>query len=304
MSRKTRKKLMTAAINAGAYGADAVLAGTPIAMLTSNLTLTPLAGDDLDRELDDGKQGNKPSLKVGTHVTASGNVEVAGSGTATTPVAYNPIYAAAGYKDAVGATEVEYNRVTDNSEEDVTFYVYYDGALHILLGARATFNTVLKVGELPRVEVEITGLYGGIASSALPAATFGDFLDPVRVGHTHTTLMLNNVEHKMLEFNCSEGNEISYDENTVEEAIYLTDWKSEGTIVIEAPAIATFDPFQLALDGTLVPLTVTHGTAAGNIYQFVADEIELGRPEYGDKDGRMTYSIPFKVISEHKHVTK
>jgi hypothetical protein len=304
MSRKTRKTLLTAAINEATYGADAIDTGTPKAMLTSGFDLTPIEGDDLERDLDTGEGGHTEMIPVGTHVKASGNIEITGSGTPTTPVAYEPILVGAGYLTTTETGSVEYVRIHDNSEKDVTFYGYKDGAIHIITGARVTFTTNIKVGEIAKQEFEITGLYGGVLAGNVPVADFSAFVKPVKVGHTYTQIQLDGVTYKMLEFSCTEGNEIVYDENTVEEAVHITDWKSEGTILIEAPDIATFDPFTKALDATIMPLIVTHGITAGNIYQFIADRIQLGRTTYGDKEGRLTYSIPYRVIGEHKHVTK
>lgn len=299
MSRKTRKKLMTAAVNAGAYGEDAISAGTPIPMQTRNLGITPIEGDSIDRELDNGQLGLTPQIMVGTHVKSSGELELAGSGTDTLAPAYAPILNAAGYNDTSESDHVLFSRASEGNEKDATFYVYMDGAYHIITGARATFTTRLAVNELPTIGYEITGLYGGIAGGALPSADFSAFITPVKVGHTHTTLQLGGTEYKMLEFELAENNEIVYDENTVDEQVYLTDYAPEGRILLEAPAIGTFNPFDLALSETLLTLTVIHGTSAGNIVTLNASQIQLGRGNYDDRNGRMVYDIPFRVIGEH-----
>ena len=154
MSRKTRKTLLTAAINEATYGADAIDNGTPKAMLTSGFDLTPIEGDDLERDLDTGEGGHTEMIPVGTHVKASGNIEITGSGTPTTPVAYEPILVGAGYLTTTETGSVEYVRIHDNSEKDVTFYGYKDGAIHIITGARVTFTTNIKVGEIAKQEFE------------------------------------------------------------------------------------------------------------------------------------------------------
>ncbi len=305
MSRKTRKTLITAAINAGAYGQDAIDNGaTPVAIQTSGLEITPIEGSEIDRELDNDQLGNSPVMLIGTHVKASGSVELAGSGDATTPPAYQILINAAGYDIAPTLDSVDYQRITDNSEPDATFIVYKDGAYHKIKGARVNFSTSLKIGELPKLNFEITGLYNGIVEGALPAADFSAFIKPVPVGSTHTSVTLAGNQVKMLEFELNENNEIAYDENTVEEAVYLTDFKPDGKLVIEAPSLSTLNPFDLALKEQLTTLAVTHGTAAGNIVEISAAEIQIGRPTYGDKDGRMTYDIPFRVIGSHTLKTK
>ena len=47
------------------------------------------------------------------------------------------------------------------------------------------------------------------------------------------------------------------------------------------------------------------GTAAGNIVEITPPTVQFGRPTYGDKDGRVTYEIPFRVIgSAYKYLIK
>lgn len=307
MTRKTRKTLMTAAINTGVFGADAIETGTPQAIQTIGLEITPLEGDQIDRELDNGQLGNTPVLMVGTHVKVSGSVELTGSGQAVNSApAFDVILQAGGFVGADQTTSYEYTRAQENTEKDATFYVYKDGAIHKVRGARLTTTTKLSVGSLPAVEFEITGLYGGIVSGALPTPDFSGFVTPVKVGATHTTFKLGATaataqELKLLEFELAENNEIAFDENTIEEAVYLTDFKPEGKFIVEAPSLGTFNPFEQALAEQLLHLEITHGSEETNVAGLVLPKIQLGRPTYSDKDGRLTYDVPFRVIGDtHK----
>jgi hypothetical protein len=305
VSRLTRFKLLTAAINVGAYGIDAIQAGTPVAILTSNMEITPIEGDTLDRPLDDGLLGNKSVAMVGTHVKISGYVEMAGAGTDTDIPAYQPIMVAAGFEATVGASFVEFERPAPGTERDVTFYVYLDGVVHKVTGARATFSTTINVGELPRREFEITGLYAGHAANAtLPVADFTQFQKPVKVGAINTTLTVGGVERKMLEFELTENVEINYDENTVDEAVYLTDYAVEGRMLIEAPDVSVFDPISIALAETQLEIELIHGVTVGRIEQINIPKVQLGRPTYNDRNGRMAWDIPFTVIGTYKLTTK
>ena len=304
MSRYTIKRLLVAALNSGDYGNNAIQSGTPVSMLTSGLEITPVTGDDIERPLDNGQRGGKQTLAVGTHVTMTAPFEITGSGTATTAPAYGMFFESAGYAPTVGADNVKYNRVTDNSEKDITTTGYMDGTMHYVPGVRSTFTTTMNVGEVPTFAFETTGLLGTIAAGAVPNATFTEFKDPVKVGATQTTMLLGGVEKAMLEFNCAENNEVVWDENTIAEAVYITDWAAEGTILIEAEDLGTFDPFDIYQKGTLLPLKITHGTQTGYIYEFEATQIQLGQPAYADRNGRMCYSLPYKVIGSHTHTFK
>jgi len=302
MSRKTRKTLMTVAVNAAAYGDDAIQAGTPVAIQTSGLDITPLEGTEIDRELDTGELGNTQQMLVGTHVKASFTIELAGANdAANTPPAFDAIIQGAGFVGTDQTTSYEYSRISDNTEPDITSYIYKDGAIHKITGARLTKTTKIMVGEIPKIECELTGLYGGIVSGSLPVPDFSGFTTPVKVGATNTTFKMGGssgtaAELSLLEFEWNENNEITWDENTVDERVYLTNFTPDGKIVVEAPDLGTFDPFSLALSETLQYIEVTHGIASGNIATIVLPQVQLGRPTYADKDGRMTYDIPFRVI--------
>lgn len=295
--RKTNKKLLAAAINSGVYGVDAIAAaGTTTFMLTTGLDITPIEGDDIDRNLDNGQLGNSLKLQVGNHVTAKGSIEITGAGTATGEPAWSPILTAAGFSGAAGADSFIYSRVTDNTEKDATFYIYRDGALHKITGARLNLTYTLSVGKLPTMDFEITGLYAGISQSAIPAApTFDGFQTPVEVGATYTTILLNGYELATTECSINETNTVSYDENTKAEDVAITDFKPTGKITAEAPTLDLFDPFALSNAGNAVSLVITHGTAAGNIFQITAN-VQMQRPEYADINGKLAYSLAFDVI--------
>lgn len=312
MSINALKRLITAAINTGQYGTDAIANGTPKAIQTfGDIDITPIEGDQIDRELDDGKLGNKPVLMVGTHVKASSNVELTGSGVAVdAPPAFDIILQAAGF---VGTAEVDryvYTRAPENTEKDATFYVYKDKILHKVRGARLSLTTKLNVGEIPSLAFDLTGLYGSIESTTLPTPDLSDFIKPVKVGATHTTFKIGTsaaalTEMRLLEFELTENNEITFDENTVEEKVYLTNFKPEGKFRVEAPTLGEFNPFEIALSEQLMHLEITHGTEEANVAGLVLPKIQFGRPTYSPKDGRQTYEVPFRVIgSDYEYFFK
>ena len=308
MSRRTKKKLIVGRANDGTnpYGTDLLEGGTPgQAIQTTGLEITPLEGEEIERELDDGKSGGKPMIMSGIHVKLSGSVEAAGSGEAVTPVKYQSILQCAGRSVEVGTTEVKYNRITDNSEPDATFYYFNDGSLHKLVGARATSGASLKVGELPTFTFEITGLYGGVVEQGMPATPdFSGFETPLKVGHENTTFTLDGTEYPMFEFEYEENAEVSYSENTIDEEIDITDWKPDGTMVIEAPALSDFDPFSIATSNAQLPIAITHGLTEGNIVSITSSAIQLGKPAYGDREGKLTISMPFRFIDDPVIETK
>ena len=77
----------------------------------------------------------------------------------------------------------------------------------------------------------------------------------------------------------------------------ITQRASNGTVMIEAPTIATKDYFSAALaDGTTGNLTFLHGTSGGNRVTFTVARADIGDPTYGDQDGIAMLNMPYTAI--------
>ena len=86
---------------------------------------------------------------------------------------------------------------------------------------------------------------------------FSGFETPLKVGHENTTFTLDGTEYPMFEFQYEENAEV-ITENTIDEEIDITDWKPDGTMVIEGlPALP--DPFSIATSNAQLPIAITHG---------------------------------------------
>ena len=79
--------------------------------------------------------------------------------------------------------------------------------------------------------------------------------------------------------------------------VLLTDRAANGSVTIEAPSLSQKDYFTAALsDTTLSNLTVTHGTAAGNICRFSSTKVDIGDVAYGEADGVTMLEIPYTLV--------
>jgi len=306
MSRKTKKRLLLAALQAdGNYGEDHIIdnAVTPKAMQTMDLEVTPIEATEVDREFDNGRPGNNQFLVVGRHCKVTFSVELTGAGDSITAPNYTTLLQACGFSEAVGTSEVTYERIPDNTEKDITLHAYIDGVNHKVIGARGTYKYSAKIGEVPKIEFEFTGLFGGLAGESIPTADFSGWEIPATVGAKHSTLTLDDTELAMHEFELDGKTEVIYSENTKSEQVYITDWKPDGKVVFEAPAHADFDPTSVYVAGATMPIELIHGTATGNIVNIASASIQLGKPSYGDKDGVLTFDCPFRVIEDESLVT-
>jgi len=90
-----RKKILLAKIES-TYGTDSTPTGAANAIQTSDLSITPLAGPTVSRNLDRSVLGGDLQIQVGTFVELSFMVEMAGGGSIDTPAAYGPLLRACG----------------------------------------------------------------------------------------------------------------------------------------------------------------------------------------------------------------
>lgn len=307
MSRKTKKRLLLAALAgaAGVYGEDHIIdnAITPVAIQTMGLEITPIEATEVDREFDNGRPGNNKFLVVGQHCKLTFSVELTGGSDAVTPANYAMLLQACGFSETVDLTDVSYARIVDDPVKDITLHAYIDGVNHKVVGARGTYKYLGKVGEVAKIEFEFTGLFGGLAGAAMPTADFSGWQQPAVFGSKHTTFTLDGSELELFDFELDGKNEVIYTEGTRSEKVHITDWKPDGKIVFEAPAHGDLDPTSIYIAGATMPMSLVHGTAAGNIVTIATTAIQLGKPTYADKDGVLTFDCPFRVIADETMAT-
>lgn len=302
MSFRTRFKYISIALfRAGTDtpGTDYIAAGAVAVILqTSDAEISPFEGDELDRNLDDGSTGSSQVMIDGHTVKVTCKVEIAGAGVVDTPAAYSPLTQICGRDEVINAiTNVTHTRITDGSELDATVYFYKDGALHKALACRASRKVMIKTGELPYYEFEITGLYGGIVTNVFVKPVMPGYQKPSKAGvATSFTLDGNSYELSSLEFN--DGNTVEYTETLGGEKIQINDFKPDGSLVMEMPPLGDFDPFAIADAETLMPIEVIQGKVAGNKVKIASANIQFGRPSYEDIKGITGYKIPFKLIDD------
>lgn len=274
-----KEKLLLAKIEA-VYGTDPVPTGAANAILAKEVRLTPMAGQDVSRELERPYFGAQPTIPVELHRVLTFKVELAGAGAAGTPPAYGPLLRACGLAETVSAgVEVGYTPITTGAES-VTLYFYVGGTRFKLQGARGTFTIDYAASGLPEMQFEFRGLFSPAADQAAPVANFAAFVAPVEVSTANTTFNLNGSLPVMRSFSMDIGNAIEGRFLVGAESILITDRMPSIATTIEATPLATFDPFDTAASAaTNLIMSITHGTVAGNIVDLQFLAVQLQRPE-------------------------
>jgi hypothetical protein len=296
MALLSRKRLILVKTES-TYGTDSTPAGTD-ALLVRNLDITPLSGEIVSRDLIRPYLGNFDQLIAQTSVAINFEVELAGSGTAGTAPKYDAILKACGLAATiVASTSVTYAPVSA-SFSSTTIYFNLDGVLHRLTGCRGSMTMSCAVGAIPTLAFNLTGVYNSPTDTAAPAATYSAQATPLifREGNTSAFSFFSySGILQSVDFNLA--NDLVYRDlvGGVQETL-ITDRKPAGTVMIEAPTIATKDFFTTALASSTGNLTFLHGTTAGNRVTFLASQVDVLNPTYQDQDSIMMLSVPYVAI--------
>ena len=179
-----------------------------------------------------------------------------------------------------------------------TIYFNNDGVLHKITGARGTFTLTAAVGEIPTIDFELTGIYNAPTDTAAPTTTYSDQATPVifKAGNTSAFSILSYTAClQSLSFNVA--NETVYRELVgCTKEVMITNRVPAGDCMIEAPTIAQKDFFTIANNDTTGPLTLLHGSTAGNRVTLLAPKVDITNPSYDDQDGIQMLNIPYVAI--------
>jgi hypothetical protein len=295
-----RKRLLLAEIEQ-TYGTSAAPDGAD-ALLVSNLEVSPLEVELLDRELITPYLGNSEKVVGQRMGQVNFEVELAGSGTAGTAPKWGKILMACGFAEAVsGTTSVTYTPVS-GSFSSVTLDFNADGTKHLFTGCRGTATLNLNAGEIPKISFEMMGIYNAATSSAAVTPTFDNQSDPVVVNSQNTTAVSAFSYSACLEsFSLALNNETPFRQLAgCTQQVMITERAPSGEISIESPVVGSSqgqkDFFAAVSAQTLGAITWQHGQTAGNIITFNAPTCNLDSPSYGDSDGVMMLNLPFMPV--------
>lgn len=176
---------------------------------------------------------------------------------------------------------------TDAPDTSVSIYFNVDGVRHVLLGARGNPAFDESAKSIAKIKWKFIGLLGTISDSALPAADFTGWQDPVAVSTENTTdiniLGFNNAV--LAKFDFDMGNQVVYRQLVGAESVLITDRDPKGNVSIEATKIADKDWWTMAKNAQTGPLCIKHGQTPGNIVGITAQKALITDPKYSELDG-------------------
>jgi hypothetical protein len=306
MSRYLKNTLIVAAIQAS-LGTDALPTGAANAVLVSDMSLTPLDAQNIDRNLIRGFFGGSEQLVGPGSVKLSYTVELAGSGTAATAPAWGKLLQGCAVGEGLLTTpaRVEYTPVSTGLKS-LTQYYYDDGVLHKLLDCMGDVTLSAKVGERPVLKFDWVGLDGGI-SAAADTGTFTPWKKPVAMtkanvvditlGASYATgALTGGTPYPSTGLELKFGNQVNYTAMLSSETVDITDRASTGSIELDLTPAQEVALMAAVKANTTQSLAIKIGLAAGNTIIVFAPAAQLLNPKLVEKNGKRLIGFDVRFV--------
>lgn len=286
-----------AAKKESSYGSAATLAGTD-AMLVTDVSLTPIATEILDRPTINGYSGAKPFILANTHVELSATLELTPSGTAGTPPDYLDLLLGCGL---IHDNQAAYNKFTPETNletaDSLTIGVYIDGSLHKLTGARGSLSISLNSASAPLVTFTYKGIYQAPSATSNITPTYSQ-LAPLTANATNTSaFQLHSYAGALQSFTFDQNNNLFYSElASSTKQVRITERASSGACTIESVGLGTKNFYNIAIAKTTGNLTWQHGQTAGNKITFLASTTQLEDISQESNENYQMLNIPYRAL--------
>ncbi|WP_226779511.1 phage tail tube protein [Oceaniglobus trochenteri] len=261
------------------YGTDPA----PLAVngvLASSIELSPMEGEDIDRDLELPHLGNTGTIPTGLHARMTFKVELAGSGEAGTAPAWGPLLRACAVAETiVDDTSVSYAPRTDG-HESATIYFQMEGTRYVLRGARGTCKIELSVQTIPYLTFTFTGLFTEPAEENRIEPDLSSFQKPLAFEDRNSpTFTLDAIDMVARSCALDLGNQVETRFLINSESVLIPDRAETLEVTVEALPLNIFDPYARALAQDDVALVLTHGKTAGNIATLSVPKAQMQRPQ-------------------------
>jgi hypothetical protein len=306
MSRYIKNTLIAAAVQS-ALGTDAAPTGAANAILVSDMSLTPLDAQNIDRALVRGFFGGSEQLVGPGSVKLSYSVELAGSGTAGTapPIGKLLQGCAVGEGNLSTPARTEYTPVSTGLKA-LTQYYYDDGVLHKLLDSMGDVTITAKVGERPLAKFDWIGLDGGV-SAANDTGTFTPWKKPVAMtkanvvditlGATYNSgALTGGTVYPSTGLELKLGNQVGFTALLSSETVDITDRESTGSLELDLTAAQEVALMGNVKTNTTQSLAITIGTTTGNKIIIFAPAVQLINPKKVEKNGKRLIGFDLRYL--------
>lgn len=279
-------------------GLDPVPTGALNAIQTSEFSIDPVEGEDLDTAYDKPTLGADPMSLVGKHVRVRLKVKVAGAGTAGDVPAYGPLLECCAYSAAVNAGVSVVYTSEDDGVSSGTMYFKADGVLHKITYCKGHVTVTGQNRQYSHYEFEFMGLYNAPIASGAIVPDYSAFVKPLPWRASTVNCTWNAVSLGTHEIKVDGGQKFDFYEHSNAEEIQLEDRKAMCDLKFEEPAIGTTDIYALCEAETEAALLWQLGTAAGNIVRIDAPKFQPRKPKREDVKGNAAIMVSGPLVAD------
>ncbi|WAC06580.1 MAG: phage tail tube protein [Thermodesulfobacteriota bacterium] len=294
----TRKTVILAKIETE-YGTDPTPTPAANAILVKDVDIKP-SGELVERDFLRSSLSPLQFVMGMKEVDVTFTTEFKGTGTRGALPAWGwegTLLRACGLDETITAdTKIEYLPVSD-SFESVTLYVYKDGIFHKITGCRGTFTINGSVGKYLEVKWTFKGLYVAPVDATPAAQTFSSVIPPLLFSAGLTLDAYSPVATAIeISMNNNLGKRTDLNTATGLREIMITGRKPGGSLDPETVTEATYAFWNKWENATAIALNIGPiGSAQGNIITITAPKLQSEGPSYGDREGLLTYQVPFRL---------
>jgi hypothetical protein len=276
-------------------GTDAVPTGAN-AILVSDVTFTPLEGEEVERNNIRPYFGDGGSAMVTQYAKLSFSVEAAGVAAAGDLPGYEALLRASATSVTVDAgVDVRFAPVTSGLES-VTIYIAVGRNLQKMTAGMINTKLAGDAKTIAKWQFEITGTYQAATDAVLPAVTYAQFQDPFGVNKANSTLSLHGTLVAASAFSFDFGNTVIKRDLINVDTVEITGRKSTGSVTFDNTRVSEKNWVELARQSARGPLAFTHGPGANNVIELIAPNVQLGKPTFGEADGIQQITVPLRYV--------
>lgn len=271
------------------------------AIEVSDVTVTPIEGDEVDQGVIRPYFGASPTTLVTEYRKVAFSVGFAGVGTAGTLPGYAPLLRGCAAKATnTPAPDPDphtlFEPVTD-SIESLSIYITIDKRVYKMAGSRGNCKIACDAKGIPKFQFEFTGSFIPVADVAsMPAVDYASFQRPLGVNKLNTTLSIDGFNAACSSFQFDFGNQVVKQDLMNVDTTEITGRASTGSVTFRDTDVATKNWIELARTSAEVQIELVHGQVATNTVALSIERALVGKPSFSEQDGIHMITVPFRCI--------
>jgi len=302
---KWRSKIILVKIET-VYGTDPTPTGAANAVLLTDVSLQPMEGQEVSRNLELPYLAGQEQLPVGLYSVLTGTSELVGSGTLGVAPGWGPLMRLCGVAEVVtpntvpGDGMVEYSPVSDGHESGAVYF-WIGPNRYVMLGAKASGELTVSALGIPMIRWTITGLFTVPGVQTRPTVDLDAFQAPqVASKATTPVFTIDAIPFVLREYKLSLANDVQPRMLIGVERIIIVDRDEQLSATVEAVPMSTYNPVVRATaPAPRQEIILQHGTITGKKVKIEAGQAVQRRFSGGTENQKIEeWPLSFSVLPD------